>query len=47
MDMSAIAISENRGHEFVGEWGEVYGRVWRGGRGGRNIIKLQKQTTKK
>lgn len=28
--MSAIAISENRGHEFVGEWGEVYGRVWRG-----------------
>lgn len=46
---NSIAISGNRGHGFEGEWGGVYGRVWREKRGGRNVIitlKYQKQKRK-
>lgn len=28
--------SEERGHEIEGEWGGVYGRVWKEGKEGRN-----------
>lgn len=27
--MHAMKISENRGHKFKGEWGEVQARAWR------------------
>ena len=35
----AIAVSKSRSHEFEGGWAEVYGRIWRGEREGRNVIK--------
>lgn len=28
MNLHAITINEERGHEFDGEWGMIYGRVW-------------------
>lgn len=36
----AITISEKRGQEFEGKQGEVYGRVQREEREGRNLVIL-------
>lgn len=39
--MQAVTISEERGHEFEWEQGEMYERVWRGEREVRNVIILK------
>lgn len=47
--MLVITTDEHRDHEFEGEWRQVYERVWRGKREGRNVvikIQSQKQTVK-
>lgn len=37
--MHAITIDVKKaGHEFAGEWGKVYGRVWKEARQGRSIV---------
>lgn len=38
MYMHSIAISEKRGHELEGEWGGVYGKVWKEERKERNVV---------
>jgi hypothetical protein len=41
--MHAITINKRRGHEFYGEQGGVFGRVYRGEREGRNAIIIYKK----
>lgn len=39
-------IIEKRSHEFDGEQGRVYGRVWNEEREGENVIRIQYQNQK-
>lgn len=39
--MQTIIIDENRGHEFEGAWGRMYGRFLREEMEGRKVVKLQ------
>lgn len=39
--MNTMTISGGKDHEFAGEWGEVYGSIWREDREGTKfVIKL-------
>jgi hypothetical protein len=36
--MHTIRVREKRGHQFEGEQGDIYGRVWRKEREVRNFV---------
>jgi hypothetical protein len=38
MNLHTITINKKRGHEFDGEWGTIYGRVWDEERKKRSVI---------